>query len=267
MAVLVNGNGNESVYAQQDADLLQGLAGNVSHILKVGAEFAYEIPDANTLRVQNGAILTKEGRRIQLDVDTVDEFTIPTGQQSTTKYFIVGYRLYVDSSDSTEKCEKFIQEVASATATITEGTLRSGDTEVFISLYRLKQTGLLFEVQEKLLDTINQLSDILTLDPNIQQEIQWSRTAGPAVSDWSSTTTAIGGASYYTAQRTLSAGYNDYLEMAIAPSGTNILPTQTEATNFGRINFTTWDKATKTITFYAKQKPSAQFYIYVRGGE
>ena len=210
MAVLVNGNGNESVYAQQDADLLQGLAGNVSHILNVGSEFAYEIPDANTLRVQNGAILTKEGRRIQLDVDTVDEFTIPTGQQSATKYFIVGYRLYVDSSDSTEKCEKFIQEVASATATITEGTLRSGDTEVFISLYRLKQTGLLFEVQEKLLETINQLSDVLALDPNIQQEIQWVRIAGPRASDWSSTTTAIGGASYYTAQRTLSAGYNDY---------------------------------------------------------
>lgn len=267
MATLINGNGNPAVYAQQDADFYTGFIGPQTCILRVGNQFNYEIPDANTLRVSDGVIITKEGRRIQQDVSTVDEFTIPTGQQSVTKYYICGYRLYVDPGDSSEKCEKFVRLMDSETATIAEGSLRAGDTEVYISLYRLKQEGLLFSVLDKLLDTINQVNSILDLDPNIQDEIQWNRIPGPASSDWSAGTTSVSGASYYTAQKTLQEGYNDYLEMAIAPSGSNILPTPTETTNFQRVNFTTWDKSTKLLTFYAKQKPSAQFYIYVKGGK
>ena len=64
MAVLINGNGNPAVYAQQDADLYAGFMGDKTVILRVGNEFSYEILSANTLRVSDGVILTKEGRRM-----------------------------------------------------------------------------------------------------------------------------------------------------------------------------------------------------------
>ena len=43
MAVLINGNGNPAVYAQQDADLYAGFMGDQTVILRVGNEFSYEI--------------------------------------------------------------------------------------------------------------------------------------------------------------------------------------------------------------------------------
>lgn len=266
MAVLINGNGNPAVYAQQDADLYAGFMGDKTVILRVGNEFSYEILSANTLRVSDGVILTKEGRRIQLDVSTVDEFIIPNGQQSVTNWYICGYRLFVDAGNSSEKCEKFVTKLNSESQTISEGTLRSGDTEVFISLYKIKQEGLLFSVDSLLLDKVNQISDIIDLDPHIQEEIGWNKIQGPAVSDWSNSAQTINGAQYYIAQKLLTYGYNDYLEMAIAPAGSNTLPTPAESTAFSRVNFSTWDKNTRILNFYAKQKPTSTFYLYVRGG-
>ena len=39
MAVLVNGDGNKAIWAQQDADLIASLAGNVTAIADVGSKF------------------------------------------------------------------------------------------------------------------------------------------------------------------------------------------------------------------------------------
>lgn len=267
MATLINGNGNPAVYAQQDADLYTGFFGETTAILRVGSQLAYEIPDANTLRVSDGVILTKEGRRIQIDVSTVDEFTIPTGTQSTTNWYICGYRLYVDSNDSSEKCEKFVRKLSSESEVISEGTLRSGDTEVFISVFKIKQEGLIFTVDSVLLDEVNQIDNIVALDPNITNQMIFHKIQGPATTDWSNSTQRINGASYYTAEKLLTHGYSDYLEVAIAPAGNNTLPTPAESTAFSRVNFTRWDKSTRILRFYAKQKPTSTFYIYVRGGE
>ena len=140
MATLINGNLNNPVYASQDADLLAAICGNKTVVTPVGSQFAEELEDANTIKVDDGVIITKEGRRIQLDNGDIDEFLIPTGTQGQTNYYICGYHLYTDE-ESAELCETFVEPVSSATDTIDEDTFRDGATEVYVSLLRVKQEG------------------------------------------------------------------------------------------------------------------------------
>lgn len=159
MATLVNGNGNVAVYAQQDADLLTGALGASTRIMNVGSKMAYTIEDANTIAVADGVILTKEGRRIQVDVGNVDEFTIPTGSAGVTRYYIIGYHLYTDGS-ANQKCETFVQLMSNGSETITENTFRNGASEVYVSLYRVKQIGLNLDTITALLSVGIALTDM-----------------------------------------------------------------------------------------------------------
>ena len=141
MATLINGNGNLAIYAQQDADWYAALMGGQTVITAVGNQFAYELLASNTIGVKDGVIVTKEGRRIQLDANAIDSFDIPTGAQGTTNYYIIGYHL-VTGNQSEQTCETFVQLMENGTDTIPEGSFRDGDDEVFVSLYRVEQDDL-----------------------------------------------------------------------------------------------------------------------------
>lgn len=140
MAKLINGNGNPAIYAWEDADLIASLAGNVTCIANVGNKYAATEEDANTIGLADGVIITKEGRRIQLDAGETDLFAIPTGSSGVTNYYIIGYKL-VQNADSTQIAETFVQKMSSSSETITEDTFRGGATEVYVSLYRVTQVG------------------------------------------------------------------------------------------------------------------------------
>lgn len=161
MAKLINGNGNKAIWAAQDADLIASICGNVTAIAAVGSQFSYTQEDANTIGVADGVIITKEGRRIQLDSGSVDLFTIPTGQLGVTSYYIIGYKL-VQNSDTTQTCETFVQKMDNATDVITENTFRGGATEVYVSLYRVTQVGMNIDTVNLLLPSLNDLSKINT---------------------------------------------------------------------------------------------------------
>jgi hypothetical protein len=115
--------------------------GGQTVITAVGNQFAYELLASNTIGVKDGVIITKEGRRIQLDANAIDSFDIPTGAQGTTNYYIIGYHL-VTGDQSEQTCETFVQLMENGTDTIPEGSFRDGDDEVFISLYRVEQDDL-----------------------------------------------------------------------------------------------------------------------------
>lgn len=140
MAKLINGNGNPAIYAAEDADLIASLAGNVTCISNVGNKYAATEEDATTIRLDDGVIITKEGRRIQLEAGESDTFYIPTGTSGQTNYYIIGYKL-VQNADSTQVAEQFVQKMNSSSETITEDTFRSGATEVYVSVYRVTQVG------------------------------------------------------------------------------------------------------------------------------
>lgn len=141
MGILINGNGNPHVYAHQDSDLIAGIVGNQTSIMPVGDKFEANQEDANTIALSSGVIITKEGRRIQLDAGTIDEFIIPTGAQDVQSFYIIGYHLYEDGN-SDQLCETFVRKMDSASDTIPESTFRSGATEVYVSLYRVTQDSL-----------------------------------------------------------------------------------------------------------------------------
>ena len=79
-----------------------------------------------------------------------------------------------------------------------------------------------------------------------------------ATSDWSSSTTSINGAKYYTAKKTVS-GINQAHPPVIChtASSSAALPSKAEQTAYNCIDYTTVDTSTNTITFYAMTKPSA----------
>lgn len=155
--VLVNGDGNPAVYASQDADLLGGIGGQETGILDINDKFAATIADANTVKISSGVCITKEGRRIQIDVGDVEEIVVPTGSQGTTKYYIIGFHLYTDGSGN-QLAETFIDEVASPSATITEKMFKDGETEVYVSLYRITRNGLNLEGLTLILPEIGSLA-------------------------------------------------------------------------------------------------------------
>lgn len=165
MAILVNGNGNARVYAAQDADLIASITGNQTVRTSVGNKMAATAADASTISVADGVILTKEGRRIQLDAGQTDLFTIPTGSAGVTNYYIIGYKL-TTNSDNVQVAETFVQLMASSTDTIPEGTFRGGDSEVYVSVARVEQDGVNLGTITALLpelETISELNNDLTV--------------------------------------------------------------------------------------------------------
>lgn len=140
MAVLVNGDGFKPVTAQIDADFYTGLWGNDLSVINVGSNMAASIESATVVRVADGEAII-QGRRIHIDAGSYDEFSIPVGEQGTTKYFVIGYELYRDAENK-ELCRTFVQEVDSASATVpVGGVLRDGATSIKASMYRVTKNG------------------------------------------------------------------------------------------------------------------------------
>lgn len=158
MAKLINGNGNPAIYAAEDADMIAALAGDVTGIARVGNQFAATEEDANTIGLADGVIITKEGRRIQLDAGQTDLFTIPSGSTGVTNYYIIGYKL-TTAADSTQVCENFVQKMNSSSETITENTFRGGATDVYVSLYRVTQIGFTIDSVVGLLPELPTIND------------------------------------------------------------------------------------------------------------
>ena len=189
MANLINGNGNAAVYADQDADWFASIMGNQTSITGVGQQFEASILDAQTIGVADGVIITKEGRRIQLDGDQVDTFEIPVGEQGTTNYYIIGYHLYT-TDDSSQVCDTFVQLMESSSATIQEDTFRGGSDEVYVSLYRVTQDGLTITDIDSLLPIITDLTETAAEITQINQHLTDVQSDVNALSSWTELTSA-----------------------------------------------------------------------------
>lgn len=224
MAKLINGNGNPAVYANEDSDWFAAIMGNQTSITAIGEQFRADQADANTIEVFDGVIITKEGRRIQLDANQVDLFEIPTGTQGQTNYYIIGYHLYTDT-DANQFCEVFVQLMESASDTIPEDTFRGGADDVYISLYRVTQDGLNIDSIDLLLPTISTISKInadLT-------DLKTYTTSEKAIGKW------VDGKTIYRKSGYVSSGYssglmvldatlnNSYVENVISMYGSIVL--------------------------------------------
>lgn len=144
MLTLINGDGNPRVTAAQDADWYGSLTGEKTCIMPANDKFSATVADANTIEVSSGVLITKEGRRVQIDAETIEEIIIPTGTQGTDTYYIIGFHLHIDESGQ-QVAETFVETMENESDTITETTFREGSTSIYISLYRVKRSGLTLE--------------------------------------------------------------------------------------------------------------------------
>ena len=154
MATLINGNGNHAVYAAQDADWFGALTGNQTVILNVNQNLAYELLDNNTLLIKSGVLVTKEGRRVQIDVGDTEEIIIPTGTQNVNRFYICGFKLETDG-EGVQTATTFIEQMGSSTETITEETFKDGANTIYVSLYRIYQQGITISSVTPLKDTVS----------------------------------------------------------------------------------------------------------------
>lgn len=144
MLTLINGDGNPRVTAAQDADWYGSLTGEKTCIMPAIDKFSATVADANTIEISSGVLITKEGRRVQIDAETIEEIIIPTGTQGSDTYYIIGFHLYIDESGQ-QVAETFVETMENESDTITETTFREGSTSIYISLYRVKRSGLTLE--------------------------------------------------------------------------------------------------------------------------
>jgi hypothetical protein len=154
MATLINGNGNHAVYASQDADWFGALTGNQTVIMNVNQNLAYELLDNNTLLIKSGVLVTKEGRRVQIDVGDTEEIIIPTGTQNVNRFYICGFKLETDG-EGVQTATTFIEQMGSSTETITEETFKDGANTIYVSLYRIYQQGIAISAITPLKDTVS----------------------------------------------------------------------------------------------------------------
>lgn len=138
MANLVNGAGSV-VTPQMDADFFMSIFGMQRLILNVGKKMQAEIVDNNTVRVLDGEMISN-GRLIYIKANTYDTFKLETGAQGVTRYDVIGYRIY--KSAGQELCETFVRKNVGKDATIKEELLRDGAEEAYISLYKIKISGI-----------------------------------------------------------------------------------------------------------------------------
>ena len=172
MARLINGNGVQGVTAQTDADFYGGIAGGVTGMLAIGRRMEAEVVN-NTPRIYDGTLLTKEGRRVQIDYGSYDDFSIPAGTEGVTRYFLIGYKLTTES-DGAQTCSTFV-EASTASGTIEEHMLKDGYTDVYISLYRVTQTGTVNTISDCLRPLFRPLGTAGTEESDVQTTtLQWN---------------------------------------------------------------------------------------------
>lgn len=160
---LINGDGTPRVLASQDADWYGALTGEKTCIIPINDSLSATVTDSNTVEIGSGVCVTKEGRRVQIDEGDIEEIIIPTGTQGEDTYYIIGFHLYINELGQ-QVAETFVETMASATDTITETTFKEGSSSIYVSLYRVKRSGLLMDSITRIipiLKTIVDINDIL----------------------------------------------------------------------------------------------------------
>lgn len=156
---LINGDGNPRVLASQDADWYGALTGQKTCIVPINDNLSATITDSNTIEIGSGVCITKEGRRVQIDEGDIEEIIIPTGTQGADTYYIIGFHLYINELGQ-QVAETFVETMASATDTITETTFKEGSSSIYVSLYRVKRSGLLMDSVTRIIPILRTIAEL-----------------------------------------------------------------------------------------------------------
>lgn len=89
-------------------------------------------------------------------------------------------------------------------------------------------------------------------------------------SGWSSATTTVDGTAYYTNTVSVADLFDSHPDVNLDAAPGRTIPTVAQREAFGIVakgGYITADKTAKTLTLYAQEKPTADFYIFIKGAK
>lgn len=144
------------VRASDDAAVRSGISGDAT-VLQVGQKMKYEVISGNTLRVYDG-VFVMQGRQVNIDPNTYEDFVFDVGAQNQTRYDICGFEY--KKTNNAETVEKFITKNAGASGRPKTQDLWSGATSAQGGLYRVKFNGVSIQSVEALFTTMPILGNL-----------------------------------------------------------------------------------------------------------
>lgn len=148
------------VTAQEDRDFYSAVFGSALVMLNVGNKMAATY-SGNSVTISDGVAM-QEGGRLHINKGLTDVFTIPTGTEGTTTTYYIGYKVHSDNTP--------IEQIVS-TSRRTNTSLRSGDSEMDIYLYSVRQTGTNITAVTPLFNTVD---DVYTMYANLKKSREWA---------------------------------------------------------------------------------------------
>lgn len=164
-------------------------------------------------------------------------------------------------------------------ATTLESTVSGYDTRIdavenTVSGYDTRIDAVEADISE-LNDTISDLDDTVSAHATSISNLQAADTqinnklkyidVSIGSSSWPSSTVTVNGTAYYRTSFSYTTLYDSNIEMAIAPTGTNTLPTNAEYEAYNKVRFITLDETNLKVWLYATEKPSSTFKIKIKG--
>ena len=164
MKIVSGRTGAPHVTSQQFRQILEGVIGQGSYIIKSGENLKPELSSNNLLKIRSGA-MAHHGCVSCVDIGTYDTAYLQNGTQGMKRIDLVVNRYTRNGSTEVESCEwKVIRGTPSssnpAVPTYTSGNLQNGDTVDECPVFEVHYNGINVTEVKELLNTVDGLSEL-----------------------------------------------------------------------------------------------------------
>ena len=196
MKIVSGRTGSPHVTSQQFRQMLEGIIGQGSYIIRSGENLKPELTSNNLLKIRGG-MMAHHGCISCVDIGTYDEVTLTNGSQGMKRIDLIVNRYTRNAETEVEKCSwKVIQgtPVASnpAVPAYTSGNLQNGDLTDDCPAFEVHYDGINVTEVKSLLSVVDGLSELNSNLANANTKIS-------ALNTELATTTADSGWKYMTA--------------------------------------------------------------------
>lgn len=164
MKIVSGRTGSPHVTSQQFRQMLEGIIGQGSYIIRSGENLKPELTSNNLLKIRGG-MMAHHGCISCVDIGTYDEVTLANGSQGMKRIDLIVNRYTRNAETEVENCSwKVIQgtPVASSPAvpTYTSGNLQNGDLTDDCPAFEVHYDGINVTEVKSLLSVVDGLSEL-----------------------------------------------------------------------------------------------------------
>lgn len=180
MKIVSGRTGSPHVTSQQFRQMLEGIIGQGSYIIRSGENLKPELTSNNLLKIRGG-MMAHHGCISCVDIGTYDEVTLTNGSQGMKRIDLIVNRYTRNAETEVEKCSwKVIQgtPVASnpAVPAYTSGNLQNGDLTDDCPAFEVHYDGINVTEVKSLLSVVDGLSELSSKLAKANSEITNTNT-------------------------------------------------------------------------------------------